>query len=221
MLICHRRIWQSWISAIRKIFNKKVPKNVIRKCYNLENRPIVLYTRGTNQLYNLDIVFQSVVSVRKKVSNVVYIITTDYEKLDQKLKLFITDKNLFNNLLFVGYHDRKKDLKYFYSDANVVISVPSSDSSPFSVYESMACLTPVIVTDLPWLYSKFIPDKHLITVPVRNSEKLAASIINVINGDHLLDLTSAYNVIYNDINFYEENSKLEAFYKFLLDKNQR
>jgi glycosyltransferase involved in cell wall biosynthesis len=199
-------------------FNKNVTQNVIRKHYNLENRPIVLHTRGIKQLYNLDIVLKSAVDVCKKIPNVVYIITTDYGKLDQKLKKFIADNKLINNFLFVGFQDRKKELKYFYRDANVVISVPSSDSSPFSVYESMACLTPVIVSDLPWLYSRFIPDKHLITVPVRSSEKLAASIENVINSNNLLDLHSVYRIIYNDINLYKENTKLESFYKFLLNK---
>ena len=97
--------------------------------------------------------------------------------------------------------------------------MPSSDSSPFSVYESMACLTPVIVTDLPWLYTRFIPNRHLIAVSVRNSEKLAVSIVDVINGNHFLDLHAAYHIVYNDINLYKENGKLESFYKLLLQKN--
>ena len=37
-----------------------------------------------------------------------------------------------------------------YRAADVVVSIPSSDSSPRSVWEALACGRPVVVSDLPW-----------------------------------------------------------------------
>jgi glycosyltransferase involved in cell wall biosynthesis len=121
--------------------------------------------------------------------------------------------NLLSNIVFAGFQDRINDLKYFYADADIVISVPSSDSSPFSVYESMACKTPVIVSDLPWLYSKFTPGNHLVTVPVRDSERLSDTIINHFsNRLKTIDIEAAYEVVYEKINLKTENRKLEELY---------
>jgi glycosyltransferase involved in cell wall biosynthesis len=200
------------------VFNENVQEGVVRKKYNLGNRPIVLHTRGMNKIYNLDIVIASIEKVRLIFPDVIYILPTNMDNLDDSIKVIIEEKNLKNNLLFVGFQNRINDLKYFYRDANVNISVPSSDSSPFSVYESMACMTPNIVTDLPWLYSKFTPDKHLLTCKVRDSEDLGLKIIDILNKNHNIDFNDTYKIVYEQINLQTENSKLESFYRYLLDK---
>ncbi len=79
-------------------------------------------------------------------------------------------------------------------------------------------MTPNIVTDLPWVYKKFIPNKHLIVCPVRNAKILGEKIIEILNGNIKLDLSSAYDVVFENINYEKENSKLESFYKYLLNK---
>ena len=198
------------------IFNKDVPIGVIRGKYNLVNEKIIFHSRAIDELYNIDIIITSILKVRKEFPNCRYILTTSLEKLGTELRKLITLNNLETNILFVGYQDRINSLKYFYRDADVNISVPSSDSSPFSVYESMACMTPNIVTDLPWLYSKFIPGKHLITCPIRDAEILACRISEVLNGKHTIDLDNTFSIVYDQVNLQKENYKLELFYNQLI-----
>lgn len=200
------------------IFNPEVEKNVVRNKYNLSGRHIILHTRGNDRLYNLDIILLSLASVIKNIPDIVLILTTSFEKLSYRDRRIIKMYDLLTNIVFAGFQDRINALKYFYADADMVISVPSSDSSPFSVYESMACKTPVIVTDLPWLYSKFTPGKHLLTGPVRDSEELANSIINYFaNKLKTIDIDSAYEVVFEKINLKTENGKLEELYYKILD----
>ena len=59
-----------------------------------------------------------------------------------------------------------------YNAADIVVSVPSSDSSPKSVYEGMLCRKPVIVTDLEWSYELLNECNCLERVPVRDAEAL-------------------------------------------------
>ena len=200
------------------IFNKDVPKGIIREKYNLKDKKIIFHSRGINELYNIDIILKSIIKLRERYSSFVYILTTTMDDLKYDLRQYIINNRLEDNLLLVGRQDRVKSLKHFYRDADVNISVPSSDSSPFSVYESMACMTPNVVTDLPWLYDKFVPDKHLITCPVRDADLLADKILSLLNSKITLDLDSAYDVVFNQINFEKENNKLNDFYTNLLKK---
>jgi glycosyltransferase involved in cell wall biosynthesis len=200
------------------IFNPEIEKNIIRNRFDLQNRPVLLHTRGNDRLYNLDTILYSLKEVIKEIPDIVLILTTSFKNLSLRNKRIIKSHNLFPNIIFAGFQDRINTLKYFYADADLVISVPSSDSSPFSVYESMACKTPVIVSDLPWLYSKFIPGKHLLTVPARDSEKLADSIINYFtNSLKTIDIDSAYRVVFEKINLKTENGKLEELYYKILN----
>lgn len=195
-------------------FNNDVSKGIIRKKLNLGERQVIFHSRSVvDPVYNVDIVIKSILNVRKNFPECILILTAWKEQLNSHLQDFIHKNSLENNIYFAGYQDRINDLKYFYRDANVNISVPSSDSSPFSVYESMACLTPNVVTDLPWLYSNFIPGKHLLVCSLRNEESLAENIEKVLSCRHELDLISAYNIVYERINLTKENEKLEMLYK--------
>jgi glycosyltransferase involved in cell wall biosynthesis len=199
------------------IFNEDVPKGIIRNKYNLKDRKIIFHSRGVvDPIYNIDIVIKSLLLVSKDFPGCILILTAKKEQLNSGLLDFIRNNNLENNILFAGYQNRIKDLMYFYRDADVNVSVPTSDSSPFSVYESLACLTPNVVTDLPWLYANFIPENHLLTCPVRDEVTLAEKIKKVLSGDHNLDLKSAYNIVYEKINLLKENEKLELFYRAAL-----
>jgi glycosyltransferase involved in cell wall biosynthesis len=141
------------------IFNKDVPKGTVRKKFNLGGSKIIFHSRGVSDpIYNVDVVIRSILKVRKAFPECVFVFTAQKEQLSPELRNLIDKEKLESNILFAGYQNRINDLKYFYRDADVNISVPSSDSSPFSVYESMACFTPNVVTDLPWLYYRFIPE---------------------------------------------------------------
>lgn len=199
------------------IFNKNVPEGIARNKYNLGSRQLIFHSRGViESIYNVDIIIKSILLVKKNFPECRLILTAKKEQLTTQVIDFIQENKLDKNILFVGYQDRIRDLKYFYRDADVNISVPSSDSSPFSVYESMACLTPNVVTDLPWLYTNFTPGKHLMICSLRNEESLANCINKILYHQHNLDLSSAYDIVYEKINLKKENEKLEMLYRNLI-----
>src|SRR5205814_2513601 len=51
-----------------------------------------------------------------------------------------------------------------YRAADVVLSIPSSDSSPRSVWEALACGRPVVVSDLPWAREELVDAEHALVV---------------------------------------------------------
>ena len=57
-------------------------------------------------------------------------------------------------------------MAWYYQAADVCVSIPSSDSSPRSVWEAMACGCPVVVSDLPWVRELIAPERDALVVPI-------------------------------------------------------
>lgn len=202
------------------VFNKYVANGVARSKIGLNKEPIVFCSRGLKRIYNIDTIIFSIPIVMKKYKNIKYVFTGQIGDCDSKIIRFIQESKLENNIIFCGKLDHDKEIKYYYRDANVTVSVPLSDSSPASVHESMACMTPVIISDLPWIEGKFIPGRDLVTVPVRDHESLASAIISVLDGSKTIDVESAYNIVRDRVNMDTENERLEVFYTLIVNKMQ-
>jgi glycosyltransferase involved in cell wall biosynthesis len=134
----------------------------------------------------------------------------------EKFGTLIHELGIEDHLLVTGQIDHTGTMPFYCRDADVVVSVPSSDSSPASVYEAMACKTRVIISDLPWYRGKFEKDRDMIVVPARNVEKLADAIIQVLSGEKKVDIQSAYEKVFKKINYQTENGKLEKLYQRIL-----
>ncbi len=207
------------IGVDTNIFNRNIKKGIVRKKYNIKrNQPIVFHSRSLKTIYNIKTIIKSIAIAKKKFNNIKFLFTGSYNDLQSDCKEIIENNNLNDNIIFVGKLNHKKEMKYYYTDANLSISVPYSDSSPFSVYESMACKTPVIVSDLNWFKEKFKNKKHLIAVKVDDYKKLGKYIIDILENNIKLDLKSASTIIKKHINKDIENKRLENLYKKLLIK---
>jgi len=203
------------------IFNKYVKKGVARKKLNLnQNIPFVFSSRGMKEIYNIDIIMKSIPKVKNIFPDVKIVFSSNYGNLSEDIKQFVNSNNLKNNIIWTGWLNHELEMPYYYCDADVVVSIPSSDSSPFSVYEAIATKTPVIVSDLPWLKGKFIPGKHLISVPIRDEIALSDEIIRILKGDSVIDLKEAYNIVFDKINVVKENDKLEKLYNKIIDNRK-
>ncbi len=199
------------------MFNKNLKKGLARKKLGIiNNEPIVFSSRGMKEIYNIDIIIKSIPKVKKQFPTVKFVFASNYGDLPYEMDEFIKTNNLLDNICYTGWLDHETEMPFYNRDANVVVSVPSSDSSPFSVYEAMATKTPVIVSDLPWLKEKFIPDIDLITVPVRDANALSCKIIEVLNNNSSIKLESAYNIVYEKINMLTQNKRLVDLYKSVL-----
>jgi glycosyltransferase involved in cell wall biosynthesis len=62
----------------------------------------------------------------------------------------------------------------YYRAADVCVSIASSDSSPRSAWEAMACGCPLVVSDLPWVYELIEPARHAAVVPIEPDAVAAA-----------------------------------------------
>ena len=199
------------------IFNKKIKKGIARKKLKIGNEKFVFSSRGMKKLYNIDTIIKSIPLVKKTFHNVKFVFASNYGELSKESKDYVLNNDLESNVLFTGFLNHENEMPFYTMDADVIVSVPSSDSSPFSVYEAMATQTPVIVSDLPWVSDNFTPNKDLLVVEVKDDEKLSNKIIEILKHKEALDVNSAYNIVYERVNKDVENLKLENFYKTVLN----
>ena len=142
-----------------------------------------------------------------------------FGELENNYKRLITNLEVQNNVTFTGFLNNELDMPFYCTDADVILSVLTSDSSPRSVYEAMACGTPVIISELSWYHGKFEKDIDLLTVPVRDSKNLAKSIIDILNHSNVPNVESAYNKVKENINMVSHSKNLEALYYRILSGN--
>ena len=200
-----------------RYFNPDIEFGIGRKKLGLSKEDkMVFSSRGFNDLYNLDIVLRAIPLVVKKVKRAKFVFASNLSGFIEKFGELIHKLGIEEHLLATGQVDHIREMPFYCKDADIIISVPSSDSSPASVYEAMACKTPVIISDLSWYEGKLQKDHDMFVVPVRNVEKLADTIIQVLIGSKQVHVNSAYEKIMKNINFEIENRKLENLYKRIL-----
>tara|TARA_B100000315_G_C14296906_1_gene459992 strand:- start:169 stop:633 length:465 start_codon:yes stop_codon:yes gene_type:complete len=151
--------------------------------------------------------------------NVQYVFCRHYGELEQNYIKLITELSIEDNVKFTGFLDNELAMPFYSADADVVLSVLSSDSSPRSVFEAMACGSPVIISELPWYHSKFEKNKDLLTVPTKDPNQLAHVIIQVLTGNKVPNLDSAYQKVEKNINMVYHSKNLEALYYRILSGN--
>jgi glycosyltransferase involved in cell wall biosynthesis len=149
----------------------------VRARLGLEAGPVILAPRSLTPVYNPETIlaaFRLVAAVRPDAQLVLKHMGTGAAELgigaDERIHV-------------VG-HVPHAQMAWYYQAADVCVSIPSSDSSPRSVWEAMACGCPVIVSDLPWVRELIAPDRDACVVPIA-PQPVADAILRVLSDPDL------------------------------------
>lgn len=197
-------------------FNDHIEKGVARKKLGIsKNQKMVYSSRGFTRLYNIKTIIKTIPIVKKEYPDVMYVFSRYVENMDDVYIDLINDLGVEKNVCFTGYLDNEKEMPFYYRDSNVTISIPNSDSSPRSVYESLACGTPVVVSDLPWFRGKLEPGKDIHVVEAGNIDQTANKIIEILKiGDDLSH--ESVDKIKKIMDREVHSLKMEALYQRIL-----
>jgi glycosyltransferase involved in cell wall biosynthesis len=184
--------------------------NQLKKKYAVPDDGVLIFSpRAITPIYNIDIIIDSIAELKNAGYEVKCMFSFAFgDEYSQRLLAQSKKLGLENNIIWLGSLTYKEMAEY-YNGADLVVSVPSSDSSPKSVYEAMFCGKPVIVSDLEWTNELVNECDCLLKVPVRDSKQLANSVITVIEkGEVRKNL--AKNALQHSSKYfdYEKNMKL-------------
>jgi glycosyltransferase involved in cell wall biosynthesis len=106
----------------------------------------------------------------------------------------------------------------YYRAADVCVSITSSDSSPRSVWEAMACGAPCLLSDLPWVHELIEVGRDALTVPIQ-AGAVAAEILRLLDDPELSRRLSRNGraLVDTHLNQALEMDRLVKIYRSLAD----
>ena len=153
---------------------------VLAKKHIRENAQIIVFwPRGIADYLNFDTLVAASQTVLKKYSDILFIILFANKEVDFSIKEELKSKGIEKNYLLLD-KIQFEDMPYYYSAADMMISISSNDSLPNTMLEAMACGCPVIMGDIPQIREWIVDGENGYLCPVRDADKLAECIIKVI-----------------------------------------
>ncbi len=131
-----------------------------RKRLDLPDRPIVLAPRALRPVYNPETIVEAFECLSGEFPDA-FLLLKHYGDLPPQFA-GLRDRD---NIRVVG-HVPAAALPDYYRAADVCVSIASSDSSPRSVWEAMACGCPCVLSDLPWVYESIQDGRDALVTPI-------------------------------------------------------
>jgi glycosyltransferase involved in cell wall biosynthesis len=111
--------------------------------------PIVLSPRLLLPLYNPELVISAFARVRRTLPDARLVLKHPGESIPAQLEDTMRALGVRDAVDVLGHVDDEM-MPMLYRAADVVVSVPLTDSSPATAWETLACGRPLVVSDLPW-----------------------------------------------------------------------
>lgn len=149
--------------------------------------PMVLSLRAIQALYNPLVVAAAIPQVLKAIPDVRFSVLTynaDPDLLAEFHRL-VDDAQAAHAVEFVPPLANDQAVADLCRRADVALSVPSSDGTPKSVQEAMACGAVPVVSDLPALRPWLQHEAQGLVVPLGDSVALADAVIRLLTDDDL------------------------------------
>jgi glycosyltransferase involved in cell wall biosynthesis len=155
-------------------------RSAIRRALGLPPGPLILGSRWLRDLYNPKVIlhaFERVAAERDDVTLVLKHLAR--EPPDLGPMRYPERVRIIGQVAY-------EQLADYYRAADACISIPSSDSSPRSVWEAMGCGTPCVLSDLPWVHELIRDGQHALVVPI-SEEAVANAIRRLVTDRGLAD----------------------------------
>jgi L-malate glycosyltransferase len=149
-----------------------------RRRLDLPDAPIVLAPRALRPVYNPETIVDAFGRLAREFPDSLLLL-----KYYGDLPPALADLPLRDDVRVVG-HVPAEELADYYRAANVCVSVASSDSSPRTVWEAMACGCPCVVSDLPWVHERIQDGRDALVTDI-DAGKVAAAIGRVLRDEAL------------------------------------
>lgn len=177
-------------------FHRGEKPEYLREKWNLpRDAKVVFSPRLMRPLSNITQIAAAAGLVHEKVPNVYFLFSAPAEErkeaYEADVRKALSDSGAADNARFVGPipHEEMAD---YHRLADVTVSIPSTDGTPMTVLESMACGTPVVVSDIPDYDPRYIEkEKTVLMADPSKVESVAEAIISLLVDTSLAERLSS------------------------------
>ncbi len=205
------------------LFRPDLDTSALRARLNIpDDAFVVLSPRQMTPHYNQGTIIDSIPAVLKEVPQAVFILKDTFGHTEAR-KAYVQSLQARAESLGVNHAIRWVDevpmveLPLFFALSDVVVSVPSNDGLPVTIFEAMATQKPLIVGDLPSYNEVIIHGQTGLRVPIRNSQVLARAIVKIFKNPALARrmVEEAQVPLYQYGIFAEQMMRMERYYQGL------
>ncbi len=201
-------------------FTNSINDIVVRNKLDIpENTPVIFYGSGFRPIYNLDKVIQAIPMVLSEFPDAIFILSHHCGDLWPELKKSVESIGGGKSVIFTGLIQHE-EMPLYIKSADVCVSVPSSDSSPSFVYESMACGVPTVISTLPWTDLAMKHLKNTYMIPEVKPTVIAEAIIKLIKDQKLRSeiIKGGLETVQKHFSYQDNMGKVEELMQDLLKK---
>jgi L-malate glycosyltransferase len=149
-----------------------------RAAFGLEpDGPLIVSVRGFKPVYNPELQLEAFARIRTRWPTARLLFKHPTENVPAGVMAAVDRLDLSYAVTMLG-NVPVEQMAEIYRAADVVLSIASSDSSPRSVWEALACGRPVVVSDLPWARDELKPEHQGLLVSL-DAASIAAAIERV------------------------------------------
>ncbi len=193
-----------------QVFKKK--RTDLRKKYKLENKKVIFTASRLSPEKGLDCLIKAMPSIKDKVPNVVLVIAAKGPYKDV-LENLVKKLDLQDCVIFTGELTRN-ELPSYHNMADVFVMPSFKEGLGFNALEAMACLKPVVASNVGGIKDTVIDNKTGLMVEPRDVKGLAAAIIRLLKDKKFAESlaeTGRKHVIQN----FEESLVTRKFTEFV------
>ncbi len=184
---------------------------------------LILSPRTPHSLYNIHLIVQAMPAVLRQAPDAVLLITESGADTDYLVSLheLVRSLALEQQVRFVGRSEHG-EMPALYSLAEAVVMVPLSDGLPQSLFEAMACETPVVLGRLP-AYAEAVTDHESAWLVEADPASIAAGIARLLGDTDLRAALArrAHARLLQLASLPAEAQRVVAYYRELLAQPRR
>jgi glycosyltransferase involved in cell wall biosynthesis len=200
-----------------RVFHPAENKEELKKDLRLpESRQVVISSRNLEPVYDVATLIRAVPYVIKKCPNSYFLIVGD-GTLRRQLEDLTRRLGVTEYVRFIGSVSNE-DMPRFLGLSDVYVSTSLSDTRSVSMLEAMACMLPVVVTDLMGNRESVEDGANGFIFSQKDSQKLAERIVYLLRDDETMRRFGVINRKYveKEANYQKEMRKMEELYEGLV-----
>jgi glycosyltransferase involved in cell wall biosynthesis len=169
------------------LYHPAEDRAALREQLGLGPGPLVLSVRSVKPVYNPLDIARAIPLVLRACPRALFVVRSHNSDpgLLAQFREIVAEAGATASVRYIGELPDEQAIADYYRAADVALSVPSSDGTPSSVLEALACGAVPIVSDLPSLREWVEHEGEVLMVPVHDVQALAASIVRLLSEEGL------------------------------------